>query len=123
MKNSTNILLQISLILCGCKENKNSFALYLDNVEVQFQGEFQQTVILEALNDILELSPEELKNKRYPDYVGNDNQWDLPTLINKYFVPDQSSKGFGDDFYNDAKSTKVLRRIRLLIHDIENLNV
>ncbi|MDA3849987.1 MAG: hypothetical protein PF447_01815 [Spirochaetaceae bacterium] len=119
MKYGFYIILMLT-IFYSCKGKENSLSLYLDNAEIQYETEFQRALIIKALNDTIELSIEELKNKRYPDYQNNENQWDLTGVIYRYFVPDESSKTLGEDFYHEAKTGIVQRRIALIISEIEN---
>jgi hypothetical protein len=86
-----------------------------ENVEIQYETEEQRENILSALNDILYLSVEELKNKKYKNYVGEMNKWDLETLIYRHFISDTKDMKFGDDFYNNLKSKEVQEQVEKLI--------
>ena len=87
------------------------------NAEIQYETEQQKESIITALNDILnfDLSVEELKNKKYPDYTGKPNQWDLPTLINKYFVPADKNITLGKNFYNQLRKKRVYDTIQEIV--------
>ena len=71
------------------------------------------------MNDILELPAQELEKKKYRDYKGNENIWDLPTLFTRHFVPDSAGKTPGTNFYNEIKSAAVQARIKELITELQ----
>lgn len=66
-------------------EGENRTLEYLKNCEWQYE-ESQKENISTALNDILNLSEEELRDKRYSDYSGKENQWSLSKLIYSHCV-------------------------------------
>lgn len=107
------------MVLTGCKKGENSVLKYFENAELQYEGKLQEENIITALNDILHLSEEELKNKRYKDYTGKEDRWDLPTLIYKHFVPDKKGKSLGNNFYHDVKSKEVQRNIKQILEQIK----
>ena len=88
--------------LASCSEN--SALTYLENAEVQYSEESEKQNIVNALDDVLTLSPQQLAAKRYPDYSGNEQQWDLRTLFERYFVPEEQGRTLGDDFYEELKA-------------------
>jgi hypothetical protein len=88
---------------------ENQTAKYFRGVEVQYENSNSKRIIIRALNDILTLSEQELKAKRYPDYAGREENWDLPKLIYSYFVPDDSQKIMGKNLYKDLKTDEVQR--------------
>ncbi len=93
----------------------NPVTEYLKGIELQYETEIQKESIIVALNDILKLSSEQLKEKRYKDYTSEEDQWDLPTLIYRYFVPDRQGKSLGDNFYYDVKSEEVQKQIKQIL--------
>ena len=90
----------------------NPVADYLKSAELQYETEIQKENIANALNDILNLSEEQLKEKRYKDYTGRENQWDLPTLIYRHFVPEPPGTTLGDNFFQDIKSEETQEQIK-----------
>ena len=96
----------------------NSVADYLREAQLQYEGEIQKDNIITALNDILNLSAEELMEKKYKDYTGKENQWDLATLIYRHFIPKSPGTTLGDDFFHDLKSAKVQVQVREILDDI-----
>jgi hypothetical protein len=107
------------LILSSCHSDGNAVLRYLDNSELQYEGETQEANLEEALSDILLMDEGSLRIQRYKDYAGQDNQWDLPTLLSRHFVPADQSYTFGDSFYTEIKSHAVARKIREILASLE----
>lgn len=120
---SVRILILLVLLYCfittGCRESKNPVSDYFENAELQYEGKSQEENIVTALSDILNLPEEQLKTKRYKNYTGKENQWDLSTLIYRHFIPDKSSKSLGGDFYHDVKSKEVQKEIKIILERIK----
>ncbi|MCK4251809.1 hypothetical protein KAX97_10195 [candidate division WOR-3 bacterium] len=126
MTSNEIITFNLALLLLGlcmgfikCKEGENPVASYFENAELQYEGKNQEENIVTALNDILSLSEEQLKAKRYKDYTGKENHWDLPTLICRHFVPDRKGKFLGNNFYHDVKSKVVQEKIKQILERIK----
>ena len=115
------LYLCIFLGFIGCNENENQVVDYFKNAELQCEGRMQEENIVNALNDILSLSKEELKSKRYKDYIVKENQWDLPTLIYRHFIPDREGKFLGEKFYDDIKAKEVQEIIEKILQQIKNV--
>ncbi len=99
------------IVLFGCAQN--GVLAYLDNVEMQFE-ESQKDNIICALNDAITLSVEDLKLKRYEDYSGKKEMWDLPTVFLRHFFSDKQ-RTLGDSFYMDLKDPLVQNQIREIL--------
>jgi hypothetical protein len=114
-------LLVISLFLLaswmGCGKAENPVAEYFENAELQYEGEIQKENILTALEDILRLPEDELRSRKYKDYTGKDDAWDLSTLIVSHFVPD-GKKNLGNNFYKDVKTKEMREKIKQMIAQI-----
>lgn len=108
-------LLVATSALPGCGRATNPVADYFDRSELQYETEAQKQNIIGALHDILTLSAQELAQRRYEDYTGKPNEWDLPTLIGKHFVPDKQGKTLGPKFYTDIKSARVQAQVRRIL--------
>ncbi len=104
----------IFVFTCSSKPNNKTYQ-YFDDVELQYDGDIQKNNIKTALNDILTLSIEELKTKKYKDYNGNEGKWNLPALIYKHFVPNKQKKTLGSYFYKEIKAKKVQKQIRNIL--------
>ena len=121
----------ILLIMTACSSNssdkkddlqKDELFKYFENTEVQYETNEQKESIITALKDILSLSVEELKNKRYPNYTGEENKWDLLTLINRYFVPTGENIILGNNFYTKIKRKEVQEQIEEILAKLQNDN-
>ena len=93
----------------------NPVADYFESAELQYENDSQRKNIADALNDILILSEEQLKIKKYKDSTGKENQWDLPTLIYRHFVPEYPGVTLGDNFYHDVKSVEAQKQIKQIM--------
>jgi hypothetical protein len=111
-------------LLAACNSNtsnknndlqEDELFYYFENVEIQYETEEQRENILSALNDIIYLSVEELKNKRYKNYMGEMNKWNLETLINSHFIPDNKNKKLGDNFYDKLKRKEVQEQVEKIM--------
>jgi len=109
------LLVTLIPVVSSCKEADNPVFLYMKDAELQYEGKIQKENIKIALKDILTLKPEQLKKKRYKDYKGKENQWDLPTLIGKHFVPRKKGLTVGKNFYEDVKSKKVQDLVKKIL--------
>ena len=94
---------------------QNSVMDYLQGAEIQYETDQQRETLVSAMGDALSLSAEQLKTKKYRDFLGKENQWDLPTLINKYFVPNQAEKTLGNNFYHDLKTKEAQTEIKNIL--------
>jgi hypothetical protein len=63
----------------------------LSDAERQTETDEQRREIQRALQDMLEKSPSELRQIRYPDYTGRENKWSVIQLLQHYFVPNPPS--------------------------------
>ena len=63
---------------------------YLKWSQIQAEDDAQLANVLAALNDLVTLPPEKLKEKRYKAYQGNKDEWDLQMLFSKSVVPGES---------------------------------
>ena len=111
------ILVAVVLVSCA----KNPVLGYLENAEVQFEGEPQRQNLLLALNDALKLSGKELVARRYRDYGGHEGQWDLRTVMERHFMPDRRGKTLGGGFYKDVKARAVQMRIGQILDELERV--
>ena len=122
MPNLLLIILFIGITLISCGKDENHVLDYLEDAELQYEGIVQEENIITALNDILSLSEEQLKSRTYHDYVGKEDQWDLPTLIYRHFVPSEKGKTVGNNFYNDIKTNEVQLKIKWFLKNLDHKN-
>jgi hypothetical protein len=100
------ILLMPALCLA---DSSNPVLAYLRDAELQYEGEEQKENIRIALQDMITLDEKELAKRRYKDYQGQPDQWDLPTLIYRHFVPGGKVNSLGNNFFRDVTSDEVRR--------------
>src|ERR1700685_3549626 len=55
--------------------NRNSVAAYLGNAERQSETDDQRREIQKALENMLQMTPSQLKSQRYADYEGKQGSW------------------------------------------------
>jgi hypothetical protein len=106
---SAVFIITLATVAMQCRKDSNPVFGYLNNAEVQCENGEQRATLKTAMNDILTLSGRELEMKRYRDYRGRENRWDLPTLLVRHFLPDDTSKTLGENFYTDVKSPEVTK--------------
>ena len=114
----------IAGILTACNSNQTDNAYeFFKTAELQYETEQQKESIITALDDILNLSlskEEELRNKRYPNYTGEEEQWDLLTLLNRYFVPADKNITVGNNLYTQIKRKEVYEQIAEILAEIQS---
>ena len=129
MKNlQKSILLIMSIVLISCNTTSKSSQTdevyeFFKNAELQYETQAQKESIITALDDILNLSllkEEELRNKKYPNYTGENEQWDLLTLLNRYFVPADQNITLGNNFYTQIKRKEVYEQIAEILAEIQS---
>ncbi len=124
IKSQTVILLALFIVaftFTACKNQTDNTYEFFKNSELQYETPTQERYILEALNDIrnLKLSEDELKQKRYEDYMGKGFQWNLLELINHHFVPSDQNITLQNNFYTQIKRKEVQEEIERIIAEIQ----
>ena len=109
----------VLLLTVGCGARTTAVGEYLTDAELQCETEAQRRNLHQALTDILELEPDELRARRYADYTGKSGRWDLPTLLQRHFVPARAGLTLGARFYEDLESPGVQRWARETLARIE----
>jgi len=100
------VYLFIGVALCvgvfACRDSgPNTVVAYLQGAERQSEDLDQRREIEKALNDMLTLSPDELRTRRYANYQMEPGAWDIIHLLHRYFVPEKL-KGLDEArFYRD----------------------
>lgn len=76
----------------------NPIVTYLRGAELQAEDDAQRANIHRALEDLAALPAAELRARRYADYQGTPDAWDLPRVLRSHFVPSDASRaGIVDD--------------------------
>jgi len=101
-----------ALLQVGCGGKPNQLAAFLEDAELQCETEAQRCNLCAAFQDMLDLTPEQLRNRRYCDYTGQPGRWDLPTLLSRHFVPGSKQHSIGPRFYDEVKSAEVRQQVQ-----------
>lgn len=96
----------------------NTTAAFFEGIEIQCETEEQREVIRKALNDMLTLNEAELKKAEYPDYFRKGQKIKLGQVIYSYFVPDDSQKTLGENFYQELKTVEVRKLLEKLLDEL-----
>jgi hypothetical protein len=106
------------LLQSNVRVSDNAVLRYLESSELQYEGDGQKANVIAALEDILLLPAGELAKKRYGEYNGNKGVWDLPTLIERHFVPREQGRTMGDRFYEEIKAPEVKAEVRRILKEL-----
>jgi hypothetical protein len=87
----------------------NPVVAYLEDAELQAEGEAQLENIRAALRDWATLSATKLRARRYSDFQGRPAQWDLRELVQHHFVP-STPRGLHDFWGAAARMAQELDR-------------
>ena len=107
----------ICVVLCtgliACQHpHPNTVVVYLQGADQQWENMDQQREIEKAFNDMLTLSPDELRNRRYANYQMQPGAWTIIDILHKYFL----SRGLADiderRFYSDVTEPAARAVIR-----------
>jgi hypothetical protein len=106
---SFSLLFMILLSGCGKPKGPNPVLYYMKNSNLTYDNKMQRDNIFDAMKDILYLSKDDLKMRRYKDASGYDHKWDLKTLVIFHFKPKQPGLPSldDDDFYDYVKEDSV----------------
>lgn len=100
----------------------NPIVTYLRGAELQCE-ETQEPNIRQALADLAALPTSELRVRRYADYRGTPNAWDLARVLRSHFVPEeQRHAGIVDEpaaFWAAADSDEVRHLAREMLRALE----
>jgi hypothetical protein len=116
--------LAMSIVLCAgmlsCRHaGPNTVVVYLQGADQQWETQEQGREIEKALTDMLMLSPDELRNRRYANYQMQPGAWTTIELLHRYFV----SRGlvYVDEtrFYRDVTDPAAQAVIRQHLQDVK----
>jgi hypothetical protein len=92
---------------------------FFSGAQYQAESDDQIQEIRLALQDLATLPPDELRRRRYSDYQMKAGQWNLPTLLMRYFVPADLQVVHEDALYRDAQAPEAKEVIRKQIRAID----
>ena len=81
-----NCSLAEAFLTCRDK-GPNTVVVYLQGAERQSEDLDQRREIEKALNDMLTLTPDELRARRYANYQMEPGAWTIIQFLHRYFVP------------------------------------
>ncbi len=100
-------------------DRDNSVSAFLTNAERQAETDEQRVQIRQALSDLLDRSPKDLQEIRYPDYSGQANQWDIMQLLQHYFVPNPPAALNQSRFFKEVRAPEARIAIQ---HQLDDVN-
>lgn len=88
-------LIILGLFMIGCasepkteqKTAPNNVVEFLSGAERQTETADDRLKVMQALDDMLALTADSLRARRYADYQGNTGVWTITTLLERYFNP------------------------------------
>lgn len=115
------VIFMVTSLSVGCQilpTKKNLVVSFLKGAELQIETQDQQRELEQALEDMLQLSPKELKKRRYGDYQTTKGMWTLTRILSAYFLPPRpliiDSDRFYDDVATSAGRSIVEKKLRTL---------
>jgi len=92
---------------------------YFYKAELQYENDYQKQEIITAINDMLNLESEVLKQKKYCNYMQEPNKWTITELVYKYFVPDSEDKVLGDNFFSEIKNDDIREVLKEYLNELK----
>lgn len=97
----------------------SAVASYFSGAELQAENDAQRAELKRAFNDMLTLTADELKAKRYADYAGVKNARSLLELIKAHVVPATPQLIDPARFYADVKTATALQSVRQQLAEMD----
>jgi len=122
-----SIMVILALAAAGChyshrvedRTPANTVVSYLHEAQRQTETAQDRLQLKQALEDILNLPPEQLKPRRYADYQGHPGVWSVTRLISRYLIPARPVALDSISFYDQYRDPEAQALIR--VH-LETLN-
>ncbi len=122
-----SIMVIMTLAAAGChyfrraedRTPANTVISYLHEAQRQTETTQDRLQLKQALEDILNLPPPQLKSRRYADYQGHPGAWSVTRLISQYFIPARPVALDSVAFYDQYRDPEAQALIR--VH-LETLN-
>lgn len=112
------------LLLTACHNHSqlpNHLYQYLEGAELQYETIENKEEIRHVLNDMLHLSSDELKRKKYKNYRGI-TEWPAHYVIERYFVPNSQKFLDKDTFYEELAEPKTKKSIHKWLEEVEAIS-
>ncbi len=115
------VLFMVTNLAVGCQilsTKENLVVSFLEGAELQIETQDQQRELEQALEDMLQLSPKELKKRRYGDYRTTQGMWTLTQILYAYFLQPRPLTIDSDRFYDHVATSAgrsiVEKKLRIL---------
>jgi hypothetical protein len=104
----------------GCARSQaNTVAAFLEQAERQTEAPQQRAEVRQALSDMLQLTPDQLAQRRYRDYADTPGAWTALQLLERYFVPAHPAVLDSATFYRDVTQPAARQAIQRQLTAVE----
>ena len=125
-KNRWGFLVQVAICaaLCvglfACQHARpKTVVVFLQGADQQWETQEQGREIDKALTDMLTLSPDELRGRRYANYQMQPGAWTVIELLHRYFVSRGQAYIDEKNFYHDVTDPAAQAVIRLQLQEVK----
>ncbi len=121
------------IFICGCETqrvtlgpgispaySKNVIVAFFDEAELQIETDDQRQVLMQALNDMLKLYPDELRKKRYANYQLEPEKWTLAEVLSHYYYA-RTPIEFADLLIEETTSDKSKDAIKKALVKLQSI--
>jgi hypothetical protein len=113
------IAIAILASLFACRDKgPNTVVAYLQGADQQFENANQGREIEKALDDMLTLGPDGLRNQRYANYQMQPGTWTIIDVLHKYFLPPKPAGLDESRFYRDVTDPAAQAVIREHLREV-----
>jgi len=111
---------------CSSKEDSkpeirtNTVVSFLGGAILHAESDERCREVIAALEDMLTLSPAELRQQRYSDYQGNPGVWTITTLLKRQFMPASAMYLDSLQFYEDYTTPEAQAVIKDLMESLKS---
>lgn len=104
--------------MAACAHHSNpqaaaAIARCLDGAELQAETDAQKKNLRRGFDDLATQPPASLRARRYADYQGTPDRWDLPELLKHHLVPREPC-GYEAAFWESVDDPRVREAARRL---------
>ncbi len=116
--------LALCIFIYGCENHRitlgpgissaysdNVIVAFFDEAELQIETVDQEQVLMQALNDMLTLSPDELRKQRYANYQLEPGKWRLDEILSRYYYARPPIE-FDELLYEETTSSRSKNAIK-----------
>ncbi|MCF6255808.1 MAG: hypothetical protein L3J89_09140 [Gammaproteobacteria bacterium] len=96
----------------------NVIVAFFDEAERQIETDDQRQVLAQALNDMLTLSPDELRKQRYANYQLEPGKWTLHEILARYYAARPPIE-FDELLYEETASSRAKNAIKKALFSLQ----